>query len=108
MDAILQEIVARKLYEQWCDNFGDPFEPEWEKFASGADLNPVGLKAGHFMESAGEIAPFDSAEQVARRMCLNNGIPECHGAKGPPCAVETCIGWREWLPYAEQIMDLSR
>lgn len=111
MDAALKEAVARKLYEQWCDDFGhrNPDVPDWSRFESGADLNPcAGFNANNFREDAEALAPFDSSEIVARRMCFNNGIPECHGSKGPPCSVETCEGWREWLHYAEEITALVR
>lgn len=82
--------------------------PDWSRFDAGEALNPVGLVSDDFRETAEAIAPFDNAEAVARRMCFDNGIPECHGVKGPGCSVETCSGWKEWLSYAQEIVALVR
>lgn len=103
MNPRIGEPVARKLYEQWCDDFGNPSPPDWERYDNGASLNGGDLVADHFRESAEAIAPFDNAEAVARRMCLDNGIPECAA-----CSEATCEGWKEWLSYAEQVIALVR
>lgn len=108
MNPAIGEPVARKLYEQWCDDFGNPTPADWDLYEAGASLNGGDLRADNFRESAEAIAPFDNAEAVARRMCLDNGIPECHGHKWPACTETTCVGWKEWLPYAEQVVELVR
>lgn len=102
----VKEAVARQLYTQWC---GDQSEPDWDRYEKGQDLNPIGLAASNFRETAEAIAPYDTAEAVARRRCLANGIPECFGIKGMPCCTEaTCSSWKEWLPHAEQIVALAK
>lgn len=107
LDPALKEAVARKLYAIWCANGGhNPEEPEWEKFEAGAALNPIGLNADDFRESAEAIAPFDSEAAVARRMCMNNHIPECliyH-----KCTEATCIGADDWAADAKEILALVR
>ena len=108
----LIEAVARQLYLNWCDDFGhqNPDVPDWDVFNAGLDLNPVGLNRNNFIEDAMFIAPYDTAEAVARRMCINNGIQECcmpHDGRAA-CSEATCEGWEEWLPYAERVLEVVR
>lgn len=100
-----REAVARKLYERWCWGWGvKPHGPDWPAYEAGADLNPVGLCADDFRRKADRIAPLDSPENVARRMCMNNCIPECVRLG---CTEVTCIGWEDWLEDAQAVTALD-
>lgn len=107
------EAVARKLYEQWwrgC-NRGKPTDgrgPNWAAYESGGDLNVVGLNADSFRQEAEQILPLDTAEAVARRLCLATAPQECMGLRGPACTEATCTGWKDWLADARELMDECR
>lgn len=56
------------------------------------------------MRTLRELAPFDSIEGVARRMCVANGIPEC-AMSG--CAAETCEHWKDWYADADAVCQIA-
>lgn len=110
LDDETREAVARKLYEIWSFNGGhNPDPPDWAAYESGGDLNGAGLSADSFREDVDAIAPFDTVESIARRMCMNNHQLECLSPKvGDPCTSATCIGHEDWADNARQIIALVR